>query len=71
MGPYKACKVQFKAPSEPGKYIVYLGVRSQEFLGTDQEFELPIDVVDVATVTRVPKVSDEDGTADDESKKDQ
>lgn len=64
-------KVQFKAPSEPGKYIVYLGVRSQEFLGTDQEFELPIDVVDVATVTRVPKVSDEDGTADDESKKDQ
>ena len=64
-------KVQLKAPSEPGKYMVYLAVKSQEFLGTDQEFALPIDVVDVATVTRVSKVSDEDATVDDESKKDQ
>ena len=63
-------KVQLKAPSEPGKYMVYMAVKSQEFLGTDQEFEMPIDVVDVATVTRVPKVSDEDTDVDDESKKD-
>lgn len=64
-------KVQFKVPSAPGRYVVCLAVKSQEFLGSDQEFELPIDVVDVATVTRVPKASDEDDAVDDESKKDQ
>jgi hypothetical protein len=30
-------KLNFKAPSAPGKYRFYIAIKSQEFLGTDQE----------------------------------
>ena len=59
-------KVQFKAPSVPGKYKIYLAVKSQEFLGTDQEFELPVTVVDVEKVKRIAK---EEVKVDEEIKK--
>lgn len=39
-------KIQFKAPPAPGRYTIYLAVKSQEFLGTDQEFELILDVAE-------------------------
>jgi hypothetical protein len=59
-------KIQFKAPPVPGRYTIYLAVKSQEFLGTDQEFELTLDVVD--------RGDDGDQTqglaSDEESKKD-
>lgn len=61
-------KVQFKAPSTPGKYKIYLGVQSQEFLGVDQEFELPVTVLDVEAVKRAQK--EEEDKEGDEAKKD-
>jgi hypothetical protein len=60
-------KIQFKAPPVAGRYTIYLAVKSQEFLGADQGFELTLDVVD----------SGDDGdhaqglTSSEESKKDQ
>lgn len=61
-------KIQFKAPSVPGKYRFTVFVKSQEFLGADQQFTVEADLVDVATVERKPKEeSNEDQT--DEGKK--
>lgn len=45
-------KVQFKAPSAPGTYQIFLAVKSQEFLGADQNFELTLEVKDVKDVSR-------------------
>ena len=72
-------RVQFKAPSVPGQYTVCLAVKSQEFLGTDQEIELPMTVVDATAIQRAPRVDtkeQKDGeegetTVTDESKKTQ
>lgn len=51
--------VQFKAPDVPGKYRFFVAIKSQEFLGTDQEFTVDAEVVDVADVQRV-EAEDED-----------
>mmetsp|Transcript_25343 Transcript_25343/g.35715 ORF Transcript_25343/g.35715 Transcript_25343/m.35715 type:complete len:504 (-) Transcript_25343:47-1558(-) len=59
-------KVQFQAPSVPGKYRFSVAIKSQEFLGADQEFSVEADVVDKATVKREKAVE----TSDDETKKD-
>ena len=45
-------KVQFDAPELPGKYKYTFDVKSQDFLGCDQSFDLEIDVVDSETVQR-------------------
>ena len=61
-------KIQLKAPSVPGKYKFVVAIKSQEFLGADQEFSLECNVVDASTVVRAPK--EEDTKEDDEAKKD-
>jgi hypothetical protein len=58
-------KIQFKAPSVPGKYKFTVYIKSQDFLGADQEFSVEADLVDVATVQRTPK----EESKDDEGKK--
>lgn len=60
-------KIQFKAPSVPGKYKFTVAVKSQDFLGADQEFSVETDIVDVATVERKPK--EESTPRDEEGKK--
>jgi hypothetical protein len=60
-------KLQFKAPSVPGKYKFTVFVKSQDFLGADQEFSIEADLVDVATVERKPK---EESKADEGRKED-
>jgi hypothetical protein len=70
-------KVEFPAPTSPGRYKLHLAIKSQEFLGTDQDFELPFEVLDANSVQRAPKpktitVPDDDVTsANEDSKKDQ
>lgn len=67
-------KIQFKAPAVPGKYRYYVGIKSQDFFGADQEVELDVTVVEAATVTRSkPKEADNDESKiadNDEPKKD-
>ncbi|KAG7367375.1 hypothetical protein IV203_030046 [Nitzschia inconspicua] len=48
-------KIQFKAPPVPGKYKITVSVKSQDFLGADQEFSVEADLVDDKTVERKPK----------------
>lgn len=69
-------KIQFLAPPEPGKYRFIVSVKSQDFLGADQEFSVDGTIVDVSTVVRKPKEEPKkDGEAkpaeeDKEAKKD-
>ena len=39
-------KVKVKAPSEPGKYRYTCAIKSQDFLGADQEVTMEVNVVD-------------------------
>ena len=48
-------KVKVKAPAEPGKYRYTCAIKSQDFLGADQEITMEVDVVDGP----VPAVSEE------------
>jgi len=61
-------KVQFKAPSVPGKYKIFMAIKSQEFLGTDQDFQLSADVLDSALVERKDE-EEVDPEKEDETKK--
>jgi hypothetical protein len=64
-------KIQFKAPKVPGKYKFTVAVKSQDFLGADQEFSVEADIVDAASLNRTPKEeSSKDSSDDDEGKKD-
>jgi hypothetical protein len=56
-------KLQFKAPSVPGKYKFTVLVKSQDFLGADQEFSVEADLLDVATLER--KQTKEESKADE------
>lgn len=60
-----------KAPKVPGKYRFYVGVKSQDFLGADQEISIDAEIVDVSTVVRTekkPPTEDEKGESDDSKK---
>ncbi len=59
-------KVQFAAPALPGKYQITVSLKSQDFLGADQEVELEADIMDAASVERK---EEEEGKDKDESKK--
>ena len=59
-------KIQFKAPPVPGKYKFTVAVKSQDFLGADQEFSVEADIVDVATVERKPEEEPKDEGKKDE-----
>lgn len=48
-------KVQFQAPKVPGKYKFKIDVKSQDFLGADQEFSVEGTILDASKVTRKPK----------------
>jgi hypothetical protein len=50
-------KIQFKAPSVPGKYVFKVDVKSQEFLDADQSFEVTADVLDKSKVGREPRAA--------------
>lgn len=53
-------KLEFKAPPIPGNYRFHIALKSQEFLGADQNLTCERTIVDAANVT----------TRDDEAKKD-
>jgi hypothetical protein len=59
-------KIQFKAPPVPGKYKFTVAVKSQDFLGADQEFSVEAEIVDAASVERK---TEEEKPKDDEGKK--
>ena len=67
-------KVQFKAPATPGKYRFFVDIKSQEFLGADQSFELDAVILDSEEVKRKAAEEEEEeeeaGKQDDEGKKD-
>ena len=62
-------KVQFKAPSVPGKYKFFVDVKSQEFLGADQSFELTADVLDAEEVKRKAAEKEEEEEEEEEGEK--
>jgi hypothetical protein len=61
-------KIQFLAPSVPGRYKFTVSIKSQDFLGADQDFSVEGTIVDASTVTRKPK--EEPAEAIEEAKKD-
>mmetsp|Transcript_12368 Transcript_12368/g.18127 ORF Transcript_12368/g.18127 Transcript_12368/m.18127 type:complete len:670 (-) Transcript_12368:2085-4094(-) len=60
-------KVQFKAPTVPGKYEIYVAVKSQEFFGADQDLKLIVDIVDSEGLKR--EEDEGDNEEDTETKK--
>lgn len=67
-------KVQCMAPPVPGKYRFTITIKSQDFLGADQEFSVEGTIVDASTVVRKPKEDkpkeDGDKPEDPQTKKD-
>mmetsp|Transcript_882 Transcript_882/g.1881 ORF Transcript_882/g.1881 Transcript_882/m.1881 type:complete len:528 (+) Transcript_882:165-1748(+) len=61
-------KIQFTAPSVPGKYKFNVAIKSQDFLGADQNFSVEGEILDASIVTREP--IEETADEDDEGKKD-
>lgn len=59
-------KVQFRAPAAPGKYQFFVAVKSQEFLGADQEFVIEKEVVDGEELARKENEEEEDEKEDDD-----
>jgi hypothetical protein len=59
--------IQVKAPSVAGKYRFFVGIKSQDFLGADQEIPIDVTVVDRSTVVRTEKKPEIES---DEAKKD-
>mmetsp|Transcript_35468 Transcript_35468/g.85825 ORF Transcript_35468/g.85825 Transcript_35468/m.85825 type:complete len:535 (-) Transcript_35468:115-1719(-) len=47
-------KINFKCPTAAGKYKFTVSVKSQEFLGADQDFSVEAAIVDIATLDREP-----------------
>mmetsp|Transcript_106816 Transcript_106816/g.299036 ORF Transcript_106816/g.299036 Transcript_106816/m.299036 type:complete len:549 (-) Transcript_106816:49-1695(-) len=48
-------KIQCQAPPVPGKYRFTVTIKSQDFLGADQDFSVEGAIVDASTVVRKPK----------------
>jgi cell division protein FtsL len=65
--------IQVKAPSVPGKYRYFVGIKSQDFLGADVEMPFDVEVVDASTVVRTekkpPAVESEAATVESEETK--
>lgn len=47
--------IQVKAPKIAGKYRFHVGVKSQDFIGADQDITIDVVIVDASTVTRKEK----------------
>jgi hypothetical protein len=58
-------KIHCKAPPVAGKYKFVVAVKSQDFLGADQEITIEADIVDASTVVR--KVMQDGATKDDDN----
>ena len=67
-------KIHCQAPAVPGKYRFTVALKSQDFLGADQEFSVEATIVDASTVVRksTEKKSEEgvETPADPQAKKD-
>jgi hypothetical protein len=61
-------QLQFKAPALPGKYRFVLVIKSQDFIGADQEVRVDVVVVDASKVERSPKAMDELQTTEEPKK---
>ncbi len=59
-------KIQFGAPPVAGRYRFLVAVKSQDFLGADQEFTVEAEIVDASTVVRKPKEDKTDATDDND-----
>jgi len=59
--------VQFEAPKRPGRYALRIQIKSQEFLGCDQEF--PMELV-VGEAVEVAGDEEEEGTEDVQEEED-
>ncbi|KAL7575756.1 hypothetical protein ACA910_003086 [Epithemia clementina (nom. ined.)] len=65
-----AVKVRINAPKNPGKYKIMVAVKSQEFLGADQELSIDANVVvDVSADTNEPSSTTAGSTKEVEPKK--
>jgi len=64
-------KIQFKAPSVPGKYKFNVAVKSQDFLGADQVFSVEANIVDAALLGDSRKAIEEDITKKQDGIKDE
>ena len=64
-------KIQFKAPSVPGKYKFNVAVKSQDFLGADQVFSVEADIVDSALLGDSRKAATAEIEGDDKADKDE
>ena len=65
-------KIQFKAPSAPGKYQFHVSIKSQEFLGADQDFIIEKEVIDGEELARKQQdeeQEDDEGAEEEEPKK--
>jgi hypothetical protein len=47
-------KIHFRCPTVPGKYKFTVNVKSQEYLGADQDFSVEANIVDIKTLEREP-----------------
>lgn len=61
-------RIQFPVPSIPGKYRFVLDIKSQDFLGADQQIVIEKDVVDAQTIQRTLKPKEEQAIKNEESK---
>lgn len=50
-------KIQFKAPSVPGKYQFTVSIKSQEFMGADQDIDIDVVVESAEKAKREPKTA--------------
>jgi len=57
-------KIQCMAPPVPGKYRFLISIKSQDFLGADQELAVEGNIVDASTVVRKPKDDKHDEEGD-------
>lgn len=68
-------KIQFPAPSVAGKYRFTASVKSQDYLGADQEFSVEATILGASSVVRKPEAPNGDSEGDEETdegaKKDQ
>ena len=62
-------KIQFKAPSTPGKYQFFVSVKSQEFLGADNDFVIEKEVIDGEELARKQEEKKEEEEEEEEPKK--
>jgi hypothetical protein len=59
-------KCKFQVPEKPGKYQFFFDIKSQDFLGADQSFEVETEILERSEVDRDDEEDDDDDGSDDE-----